>query len=284
MSRRREIEARIEALGDIGKIMRSMKNLSYMETRKLARFLDSQRRVVAGIDAAARDFLAHWPELLKAIPGARVVYVLIGAERGFCGSFDEEVLTCLERETAAAAEQPLLIAVGARLAGALGRDPRLAESLAGASAAEEVPAVLSRLVQGLNRLTSDLGPPRLSVIHWDAETEQVVSFLVLPPFQFGGARAATPHPFPPALNLRPERFLTLLLEHYLFSALHELLYGSLMAEHQQRVRHLEGALRRVDDRIQELTLRRNSVRQEEITEEIELILLNRSPAARVYSD
>jgi len=278
MSRRREIDARIEALGDIGKIMRSMKNLSYMETRKLARFLDSQRRVVAGIDAAARDFLWHWPELLEAIPGARAVYVLIGAERGFCGSFDEEVLKLLERETAAASKHPLLIAVGAKLASALGGDPRLAETLPGASAAEEVPAVLSRLVQCLNQLTADLGPLNLTALHWDAGTEEVRSIPVLPPFQSKGEPAA--HPYPPGLNLTPERFLALLIEDYLFAALHGILYSSLMAEHQQRVRHLEGALGRVDDRIRELTLRRNALRQEEITEEIELILLNQPRSER----
>jgi F-type H+-transporting ATPase subunit gamma len=279
MSRRREIDGRIEALGDIGKIMRSMKNLSYMETRKLARFLDSQRRVVAGIDAAARDFLGHWPELLEAIPGAQAVYVLIGAERGFGGSFDEKILKLLELEQSTAkAVPPLLIAVGAKLASALGGDARLAESIPGASAAEEIPAVLSRLVQDLNRLTADLGAMSLTVLHWDAETEVVSSVPVLPPFQTGRERAIAPHPFPPGLSLTPERFLALLIEHYLFAALHEILYSSLMAEHQQRVRHLEGALGRVDDRIQELTLRRNALRQEEITEEIELILLNRPSA------
>ncbi len=47
MPRRHELDARLHSLEDIGKIMRSMKNLSYMETRKLARFLDSQQRVVA---------------------------------------------------------------------------------------------------------------------------------------------------------------------------------------------------------------------------------------------
>jgi F-type H+-transporting ATPase subunit gamma len=50
-----------------------------------------------------------------------------------------------------------------------------------------------------------------------------------------------------------------------------------MAEHRQRVRHLEGALQRVSVRTQELRLRRNALRQEEITEEIELIMLNLPP-------
>lgn len=54
--------------------------------------------------------------------------------------------------------------------------------------------------------------------------------------------------------------------------------ASLMTEHQQRVRHLMGAQRPIGDRVCKMTLRRNGLRQEEITEEIELILFNRPVA------
>ncbi len=281
MSRRHDIDARLEALADIGKIMRSMKNLSYLETRKLARFLDSQRLVVAGIDAAARDFLQHHPALLQPVRGGTALYVLIGAERGFCGSFNEAVLRSLEQEHRSARdERPLLIAVGTKLAMSLAQDPRMVERVPGASAAEEVPSVLGQLVQTLNRLSAQENELSLTVLHWDAEAERVVSVSVLPPFQPRLDSDVRAHSFPPRLNLPAERFLALLIEHYLFAVLHELLYSSLMAEHRQRVRHLEGALGRVDDRTQELTLRRNAVRQEEITEEIELILLNLPPGSR----
>lgn len=281
MSRRRDIKLRLEALDDIGKIMRSMKNLSYMETRKLARFLGSQRRVVEGIDIAARDFLGHHPGLLEAAPGTAALLVLIGAERGFCGSFNEAVLRFLEQELAAAVlEGPSLIAVGTKLIAALEADPRLAGGIPGASAAEEVPAVLNRLVETVDRLTVDMHALTMTVVHWEAETERVVSVSVLPPFQAVGEPSRPTYPFPPRLNLPPKRFLALLIEHYLFAALNGILYSSFMAEHQQRVRHLEGALRRIDDRAQELTLRRNALRQEEITEEIELILLNQPATER----
>jgi F-type H+-transporting ATPase subunit gamma len=65
------------------------------------------------------------------------------------------------------------------------------------------------------------------------------------------------------------------VDHILFAALQALLYSSLMAEHRHRLRHLDGALKRIDERSRALTLRRNLWRQEEITEEIELVLLNR---------
>ncbi len=272
MSRRHSIDTLLHSLEDIGKIMASMKNLSYMETRKLARFLDSQRRVVAGINAAARDFLAHYPHLLEAPRGTGTLYVLIGAERGFCGNFNEAVLGALDRPLdRAGAERLALVAVGTRLAAVLEDDPRLADTIRGASAAEEVPTVLNRLVQTLSRVIEEWNLPSLLVIHWDAETEEVHEVHLLPPFREAAGPA---HACPPRLNLAPESFLATLIEHYLFAALHELLYSSLMAEHQQRVRHLSGALERIDSRVRELGQRRNLLRQEEITEEIELMLLN----------
>jgi F-type H+-transporting ATPase subunit gamma len=56
--------------------------------------------------------------------------------------------------------------------------------------------------------------------------------------------------------------------------LHELFYSALLAENERRLQHLEGALRRVDRKREALTLRGKALRQEEITEEIEIILLS----------
>jgi len=53
-----------------------------------------------------------------------------------------------------------------------------------------------------------------------------------------------------------------------------LLYGSLLPENQRRMQHMDSAVRRLDRTSEELVLRRNVLRQEEITEEIEIIVLS----------
>jgi F-type H+-transporting ATPase subunit gamma len=278
MPHRHDIDVQLRSLQDIGKIMRSMKNLSYLETRKLGRFLDSQRQVVAGIEAAAQDLLIHHPDLLSEAPDGGTVLVLIGAERGFCGNFNEAIREALERRTAAPepTAEVSLITVGTRLVPLLETDSRVVERIPGATAAEEVPAVLSRLVPVLGHLTEERGGQAVRVLHWDSETEQVETTPLLPPFGDLRDDVKPEQAYPARLNLDPKAFLAALIEHYLFAILHALLFGSLMAEHLQRVRHLEGALQRVDNRVNELKQRRNLLRQEEITEEIELILLNRA--------
>jgi F-type H+-transporting ATPase subunit gamma len=281
MSRRHDLEARIDALGDIGKIMRSMKNFSYVETRKLARFLDAQRRVVEHMARAASQLLADHPGLVPTPPAeAQVVVVLIGAERGFCGGFNEDLLRAFREEAdTIEGRPPALIAVGTRLLPSLSGHPRLLDGIPGASTAEEVPAVLNRLLQSLERPATASHGLILRVLCWDAETDRIFRAEVLPPFQDPCPPSRPTRPFPPRLNLSPPRFLELLVDQYLFAALHALLYESLMAEHQHRLRHLQGASKRVEGRIRELTLRCNVLRQEEITEEIELILLSRATPA-----
>ena len=56
--------------------------------------------------------------------------------------------------------------------------------------------------------------------------------------------------------------------------LNEVLYSSLMAENRQRQAHMDRALQRLEEETGKLRLDCNRRRQEEITEEIEVILLS----------
>jgi F-type H+-transporting ATPase subunit gamma len=53
-----------------------------------------------------------------------------------------------------------------------------------------------------------------------------------------------------------------------------MLYTSLMMENHHRVTHLEGAVKHLDDQSEDLARQGNTLRQEEIIEEIEVILLS----------
>ena len=77
--------------------MNSMKTLAYLEIRKLGRFLDAQRAVVAHVETVAADFLGFHSELLPPPDdSAQPVCLLLGSERGFCGDFNEALLERLE--------------------------------------------------------------------------------------------------------------------------------------------------------------------------------------------
>lgn len=280
MSKRRDIERHLESLGEIREIMNAMKNLALMETHKLTRRLETQRRAVASIEAAAADFLSFYPYLPSAEVPVRDVYLLVGSERGFCGDFNEALMKALQTG-ATRGDDPVLVMIGSKLVSRYGNDTRVVVRVAGPSALEEIEAVLLNMMATLDAWQAAQRPTRalrFTMFHHRPE-EPDVKVTRLDPL---GQWAPPPRfAYPPLLNLDPVLFLKKLTEHYLFALLHELFYCSLMAENQQRVQRMDFAVRRIDEKSQALLRRSNSLRQEEITEEIELIMLNIETAARV---
>jgi len=273
VSRRRELEQRLRKLGEIGEIMRSMKNLALMETRKLARFLDAQEQAVRLIEAAAADFLFFHPGFAAQEAAGAQALLVIGAERGFCGDFNEELLAEL-----GAVAAPIL-AVGGKLCARLEGHPALAGQFDGPTVAEDVTQTLNRLAPAINRLRQTHACPGLAVLHHRSGAEGVSRKALLPPFTpLAGVRPTSLHP--PVLNLPPGHFFAELVHHYLFAALHEIFYASLMAENQRRIQHLEGAIQRLEEKTAGFARQSRTLRQEEITEEIEVILLSVEGAAR----
>ena len=76
------------------------------------------------------------------------------------------------------------------------------------------------------------------------------------------------------LNLPPLDLFSKVLDQYLYAILHEVLYSALLAENRRRLVHMENALDHIEEQRAGLRLRYNALRQEEITEEIEVILLS----------
>jgi len=270
MRGRHEYIDRLRQLTEIKDIMASMKNVAFMETRKLARFIAFQERVVSGIEAAAADFYGFVASPEPQPPPQRSCFVLFGSERGFCADFNERILAAFDLAARETPHGPVLaVAVGGKLSSRMEGDPRLAGHIPGPSAAEEVDDTLIRLVDCLGRLETTATASRVTAIYL---TEELRVQPLLPPFQHllkppGG------HAYPPLLYLEPDTFASELIDHYLFAVLHQIIYASLAAENRRRVQHLQGAGEHIDERIEQLTRRIHSLRQEEITEEIEVILI-----------
>ncbi len=274
MSRRRAIARRLDALSDIGGIMSAMKGLALMEVRILGDFLVSQQRMVAGIETAAADFLVWHTEFASAPVAGRELCVLVGSEQGFCGDFNETLLTRMEALCQEEDEPVRWLVVGRRLAARIGERDCVDLAQPGAIVADEVPAVLLRLTRELSGLLARdefAGYGLSALYHCDATADLRMRHL-LPLRDLPAPERA--YAYPAELNLPPAEFLRGMTGHYLHAVLNEVLYSSLMAENRQRQAHMDRALQRLDDDSAGLRLSYNRQRQEEITEEIELILLS----------
>lgn len=274
MSRRREIARRLDALSDIGGILSAMKGLALMETRILSDFLVSQQRMVSGIETAAADFLAGHAEFVDEPLLGRELCVLVGSEQGFCGDFNEALLARMQALCQDKKAPVRWLVVGSRLATRIGERDCVDLAQPGAIVADEVPAVLLRLTRELSGLLAReeyAGYGLSALYHGDATGDIRMRHLL--PLRDLPAPERT-YPYPAELNLPPIEFLRELTGHYLHAVLNEVLYSSLMAENQQRQAHMDRALQRLDEDSARLRLRYNNQRQEEITEEIEVILLS----------
>jgi F-type H+-transporting ATPase subunit gamma len=168
-----------------------------------------------------------------------------------------------------------LIVVGQKLNDLLEHDPRPVERIVGAGISEEISGVMDQLVDRVSQW--QLPHLRRVTCLYHAQNGPVVQAL-LPPFQQMETGVAG-NRLPPVLNLSPSDFLAELTDHYLFAALHAMLFASLMAENRRRVDHLDHALNYLNGRIDLLAQKYNQLRQEEIIEEIEVLQLYAEPPA-----
>jgi F-type H+-transporting ATPase subunit gamma len=266
LSRRHQIEQRLDAYGEVRAILSAMKNIALTELRKLGGQLEQQRRAMATIERAAGDFARFY-----APPGAGSrgpgVCIAIGSERGFCGDFNQTLAD------AARARGERLLLVGTRLAERLVEQGE-AEVLPGASVAEELPAVLERVALWLERAQRETpgAPLAVTVLYEDPEsaapTARVIAPLPLPD------KPPRERGHPPRLTLPPAQFFAALAEQALLMSLQGAFSLSLIAENRRRLDHMDSALRRLDETTAQLARRANVYRQEEITQEIEVIMLS----------
>jgi len=269
VTRRHQLAGKLAGYREVRAILSAMKNIALMELRALAGLLEHQRRAMATVERAAADFLCFHAPPGDAAPAATLC-IVVGSERGFCGEFNE----ALEAAARAARRRgEHLLAVGGRLAERLGADGADA-TLAGANVAEELPAVLEQVAGALERVqrAAPAGPLHIRALYQNPDGSGLVTRIIAPlPLP---ERPLRPPPFAPRLTLAPHAFFAGLLEQALLLALQEAFSVSLIAENRRRLEHMEGALRRLDDIAARLSGRMNATRQEEITQEIELIMLS----------
>lgn len=269
--RRHELDKHRRKLGEIRDILASMKTLAAMETHKLNRFIEAQKQMSLSIADIAADFLCFHPGILPEAAPQFDVILVIGSERGFCGDFNDRVIEELNRQfTVQARKQAKLIIVGSKLHPLLDESNEQNIYLQGADIADEIVSVLDALAEALatyRRVAS------FYVVNHGERPNEIVTVKLLPPFTEPPPKKCA-YSTPPLLNMSAMSFLLELTDHYLFNSLHRILYLSLMAENQHRMQHLERATRHLDDSTEELGRKINALRQEEIIEEIEVILLN----------
>nr|WP_256360994.1 F0F1 ATP synthase subunit gamma [Methylomonas koyamae] len=113
MSQRREVEARLALFDELSGILGAMRSFALAELRKVGKREASQQQVVESLAAALQDLSGALPAAFYADTAETRadIWLLFGSVRGFCGSFNEDVIRFWQ---GAADGQAPLILVGER--------------------------------------------------------------------------------------------------------------------------------------------------------------------------
>lgn len=268
MTKRSQLKYYIHSLTEIGDIMTAMKNLAFIEVNKMSKFLANQDHVVRTLEEVGSDFLSFYPLLPSFQMESSPIYILIGSERGFCGNFNNKIITqwLIEKKSNAR-----IIAIGRRLTLKLGENFQVIKEIEGPSVAEEIPAIISSLAASLEENSISLSFGNFHIIYNEMIDNQTLTRSFSPLIKLREQQKKS-LAFEPLLNVSSEDFLSQFLENYLFAVLYHIFYQSLLAENYQRLSHLNGAISKLEKKCIKLTHQMNQLRQEEITEEIEVIL------------
>lgn len=258
MSRRRELEDRLQLYDELTGILGAMRSFSLAELRRVGRGEEDQRRVSAAVALA----LADLADALPPPPHGHVpdIWLLLGSVRGFCGGFNEDVLRAWQARPTPALHT---IVVGERLVGLMPEDPSL-HAVSGAMGTEDAAPTVDRILSVLGKLDRALdGRSGLVVCLRDEDGVRCERLLPL-------AAKSAGNPLPLAHESHA-RTATRVAEHYLFHALLALMLRSIHSENHLRLLQMENALRHLERSREDLVRLRNRLRQEEIVEEIELM-------------
>jgi len=266
----------ISSLTDISDIMSAMKYLSLMESNKLSRYIQHQKRAMRSIELAVEDFLDFYPTLIEQNNSNIKILVILGSERGFCGNYNELLHNAVEGDSDESFQvdsDTKIITVGYKLHHKFEQNPQLYQNLNGPRLAEEIPDIITELLTSISLFAQEQQAIQLTVLHHSADKYKPVLRKILPAFQEKKTHNAT-HSTPPLIHLSSTDLFYALLDEYLFALLNQIFYAAFMSENQYRIRHMENSLHKLSDNISSLALKRNEIRQEEITEELEVIMLS----------
>jgi len=266
MSQRREVEARLALYDELTGILGAMRSFALAELRRVNKREAAQQQVVESLSRALNDLPATAISSATGISsasGLETIWLLFGSVRGFCGSFNEEVLRYWRQHDGS--ETASVIVVGQRLYDLIGQHPSLF-AIAGAQGSLDAAAVIDRILVVVNQLGMAERPEsRLMACFRDELGPMALQLWPL---------ALTPppaHRYPPHCFSPIEAVAGGIAQQYLFHKLLALLLRSIQMENHLRLLQMETALRHLEHGGEDLQRLRNRLRQEEIVEEIELM-------------
>jgi len=268
MSGQSALRERAALLEELRQIVQAMKNIAIAELQRVTHLVPANELATDAVLQALRSLAQESePPSAPLRAGAPVGWLVIGAERGFCGAFNDRLVQEAQALGREGKKLRLLIA-GTRLGELLGAEARGAVVLPGCAAIEDAETVLDAWLAALAQEAARCG--EFWLLHTGEGAMIRRRLLPMPANSLPETHAKTSdaplHYLPvPALRLA-------LVQQALRLALQGGLFVSLKQEHRWRLAQMQRAQDHLDELGQTLRRRRAALRQTEITNEQETLM------------
>lgn len=272
MSSQTQLRERSALLIELRQIVQAMKNMAFAELQRVSHELPAQALACETVldvlwpllhDEKARDALSAPPSTR-----ARSVWLVIGAERGFCSGFNAHLAAALV-ELKRDHPQALLLVASRRLVELLGNAVADITVLPGCAGIEDADAALDAWLVEAQRQVQ----PGAELWLMHAASDGLLRRRLLPtpdaisPTSSSTGAAPAPQTYLPRPVLRDA-----LLRQATGLLLRTGLYASLAMENHWRLTQMQRAQDHLDDLSRELRRRYAVQRQSEITNELETLM------------
>lgn len=269
-----EVQGRISSVHELESVVSAMRGIAAARSREAQSRIDAIRACAHMVGGAIGDALMFdQRDETEARPKNASdtdteVVIILCAEQGFVGTFNEHVVETATQRAPAHSTGYFLI--GDRgLAVAAEHGLTIGWSAPMVAHADEVAALADRIIEALYERLNAGRATRVTLLHAvpnPSETIEVIES-ALWPFDFKRFKQAI-RTNPPLVTLKPQRLLAKLAEEYLYAQLCEAIMLSFAAENEARMRAMIAARTNVHDTLDGLIGESRRLRQDEITSEI----------------
>lgn len=281
MASLRDIKRRIQSVKNTRQITKAMKMVSGAKLKRAtdravaARpYQESLSRVLGRVAAAAGDEISH-PLLVQHEQVEKVLIVVMGSDRGLCGSFNGNVFRRLERHVEKEREAGKAVSLrtfGKKARGHFGRRSyNIVSSVIDLTSAKYADAA-SALADQLSAEFSagDVHEVWLAYNYFKSAGTQIPTITRILPLSVsaGGKESAAASSVEYKYEPDGQRLLDILLPMQLRTILLQALLDTEAGEHAARMAAMDNATRNAGELISSLTLEYNRGRQAAITKEL----------------
>ena len=276
-----EIERRIKTTTDLQGIVKTMKMLSSVSVGQYEKALNSLNQYGTTLRQAfhglfTQSFFTYMPPNIKTT-APKILAIVIGSDNGLVGRFNKDILeyvksTCIE--LGGNPNQIRLISVGKRVAlQASSINLHISHTYPISNSIKEI-ASLAGLI--LTQIDKEVSEHHFDLVEIFYNKQQNLSFTPqmrqLMPLSYHNLQNLKKTPWEgktiPLITANKEELFSALLHEYFTIQLTHALTASLAAEHFTRMNHMQQAEKNIEEKLLQLNLEYQQVRQNQITEEL----------------